>query len=86
MADFYAAAWTDDGLLRWCHHLHRTVFSAVACGVSAGSYVIAVQGGRLRALDSREELDFQALRYDNNVLPNKLRVFVAHIPSEIIMN
>jgi hypothetical protein len=63
---FYFCAWTDSGCLCGCDHFHLTVASAVACTSSAcaGGYVIAVEKGEYRALNQREEAEFQQLMYE----------------------
>jgi hypothetical protein len=58
-AIYYFAAWTDSGCLCSCSHEHQTVGEAVACISCAGSYVIAVQTGVLRALTPEEEAQSQ---------------------------
>jgi hypothetical protein len=62
---YYFCAWTDSGCLRGCDHFHLTVASAVACSseACAGAYVVAVEKGEYRALDGKEEAEFQALMY-----------------------
>lgn len=62
---YYFAAWTDSGCLCGCDHFHMTVASAVACTAStcAGAYVVAVEKGEYRALDTKEETEFQELMY-----------------------
>ncbi|HYL12144.1 MAG TPA: hypothetical protein VEV41_03865, partial [Terriglobales bacterium] len=60
---YYFAAWTDSNCLLGCDHHHETVISAVACCVLAGSYVIAVENGDLRALNDQEEAEFQYAMY-----------------------
>ena len=62
---YYFAAWTDSGCLCGCDHFHMTVASAVACTsyAMAGAYVIAVEKGEYRALDPKEEAEFQDLMY-----------------------
>ena len=62
---YYFAAWTDSGCLCGCDHFHMTVASAVACTAStcAGAYVVAVEKGEYRALDKKEEAEFQELMY-----------------------
>jgi hypothetical protein len=86
MSTFYMAAWTDSEMLLGCDHLHTTIASAVACGTTAGSYVIAVEGGKLRALNPREEREFQVLRYGNNGQSNVARAIVPFVLIRIIMN
>ena len=62
---YYFCAWTDSHCLCGCDHFHLTIASAVACSSStmAGAYVIAVEKGEYRALDKREETEFQELMY-----------------------
>jgi hypothetical protein len=59
---FYAAN-TDSGMIIACEHQHATVTSAVACIASAGGYVVAVQKGRERQLNNKEEREFQEAMY-----------------------
>jgi hypothetical protein len=56
---YYFAAWTDSDCLLGCPHEHRTPSEAVPCIAWAGSYVVAVENGVLRALISEEEAQFQ---------------------------
>jgi hypothetical protein len=58
---YYFAAWTDSGCFLGCDHEHPTIISAVSCIPCAGGYVVAVENGELRALNSVEERQFQAL-------------------------
>lgn len=58
---FYFAAWTDSGCFLGCEHEHPTIISAVVCIGCAGGYAVAVENGELRALNSVEERQFQAL-------------------------
>jgi hypothetical protein len=62
---YYFAAWTDSGCLCGCDHFHLTVASAVACTSSGycGAYVVAVEKGECRALNDREEAEFQFRMY-----------------------
>ena len=62
---YYFCAWTDSVCLCGCDHFHMTVASAVACTLSAyaGAYVIAVERGEYRALNAKEEAEFQELMY-----------------------
>ena len=62
---YYFAAWTDSGCLCGCDHQHLTIAAAVVCTLSAGagSYVIAVESGEYRELNSKEESEFQELMY-----------------------
>ena len=62
---WYFAAWTDSGCLLGCDHQHMTLASAVACTASAcaGAYVIAVERGEYRELNTKEEAEFQDLMY-----------------------
>ena len=64
---YYFCAWTDSGCLCGCQHLHLTVASAVACSSSApaGSYVIAVDQGEYRALNTQEETEYGELMYEH---------------------
>ena len=58
---YYFAAWTDSGLFYGCDHKHKTVAEAVYCDAAiqhAGSYVLAVEKGILRALHRIEEVEF----------------------------
>jgi hypothetical protein len=59
---YYFAAWTDSGFLLGCDHEHQSVAEAVDCNSSishAGSYVVAVEDGVLRALTDVEEAEFE---------------------------
>lgn len=62
---YYFAAWTDSGCLCGCDHYHMSVASAVACTWSAyaGAYVVAVEKGEYRALNPKEEKEFQLHMY-----------------------
>jgi hypothetical protein len=62
---YYFCAWTDSGCLCGCDHFHLTIAGAVACTSSAmaGAYVIAVEKGEYRALEPKEEAEFQDLMY-----------------------
>jgi hypothetical protein len=60
---YYFAAWTDSGCLLGCEHHHQTVISAANCISEAGGYVIAVEKGRLRALNDVEEKLFRVALY-----------------------
>ena len=57
----YVAAYaeSDSRNLAGCEHRHLTLCSAVACISSAGGYVVAVERGKLRALNDCEEAEFQ---------------------------
>jgi hypothetical protein len=59
MPSHYIAAYTDSGLFYACEHEHPTVIAAAVCMSSAGSYVVAVENGRLRELNNAEEAEFQ---------------------------
>ena len=52
---YYFAAWTESGCLLGCDHEHHTS----ACMSKPGSYVVAIENGRLRALNDAEEAEFQ---------------------------
>jgi hypothetical protein len=74
----YFAAWTDSGCFLGCNHEHQTVASAVACIPCAGGYVVAVEDGRLHALNDNEVIEFQAAMYgvpevERVVPPNRLK-------------
>ena len=56
---YYFAAWTESGCLLGCDHEHHTIASASACMSKPGSYVVAIENGRLRALNDAEEAEFQ---------------------------
>ena len=62
---YYFAAWDDSGCLCGCDHYHRSVASAVACTRSAcgGAYVVAVENGEYRALNGKEDNEFQFHMY-----------------------
>ena len=76
---YYFCAWTDSGCLCGCQHFHRTVISAVACSSSAqaGSYVIAVEKGEYRALNTKEEAEFHALMYEH---PERRQAIILYWP------
>jgi hypothetical protein len=59
----YFTAWTDSECLLGCDHEHKTVTSAAACSSTAGSYVVAVENGKLRQLNDSEETEFQDAMY-----------------------
>lgn len=63
----YFCAWTDSGCLCGCQHFHLTLASAVACSSSAqaGSYVIAVEKGEYRELNTKEEAEYRELMYEH---------------------
>jgi len=63
----YYAASTDSGCLLVCDHEHQTVISAAACMSCAAGYVVAVENGRLRALNEAEEAEFQHALYGGMV-------------------
>jgi hypothetical protein len=63
----YFAAWTDSGCLLGCEHLHGSVISAANCISEAGGYVVAVQNGRLRALNDKEEKLFQLALHGTSI-------------------
>jgi len=75
----YFCAWTDSGCLCGCEHFHLTVASAVACSSSAqaGSYVIAVEKGEYRALNTTEEAEYQELMYEH---PEPRQAVILHWP------
>ena len=56
---YYSAVWTDSGCLLSCWHEHPTINEAAACINNAGSYVLAIENGVLRALTVEEEAEFQ---------------------------
>ena len=60
---YYFAAWTDSGCLLGCEHHHQTVISAANCISEAEGYVIAVEKGKLRALNAVEEKLFSVALY-----------------------
>lgn len=70
----YFAAWTDSGFLLGCDHQHMTVVSAANCISTAGGYVIAVENGRLRELNDKEEREFQLALYGGQIVRGGLRV------------
>jgi hypothetical protein len=56
----YDVAYSDDrSITGTCSHQHRTVASAVACMLSARDYVIAYENGVVRALNAREEAEYE---------------------------
>jgi hypothetical protein len=65
---YYFAAYTDSGCLCGCNHEHATVISAIACISAAGGYVVAVEDGQLRELNSSEEEEFQLAMYHGEIL------------------
>lgn len=76
---YYFGAWTDSECLCGCLHFHLTVASAVACVSSAhcGSYVIAVEKGEYRELNTTEGAEFQKLMYEH---PERKRADILHWP------
>jgi hypothetical protein len=62
---YYFAAWTDSGCLCGCDHYHMSIASAVACtsATACGAYVVAVEKGEYRALNDKEEKQFQLHMY-----------------------
>lgn len=72
---YYIAAWTDGGSLLRCRHLHQTVISAANCISEAGGYVIAVEKGRLRALNDVEEEQFRYAYYGPKTSETRLLGF-----------
>jgi len=58
-ATYRAASAESKFCLIACSHDHLTVYSAAACISCAGGYVVAVEGGVLRALSDGEEAEFQ---------------------------
>ena len=86
MALFYFAAWTDSGCLLGCSHEHKTVTSAVACISCAGGYVVAVEGGALRELNSKEEAEFQYANYGFESERRKAGAVVPMIPAKVLLN
>ena len=69
---YYFAAFTDSGCLCGCHHEHATVISAVACTSAAGGYVVAVEDGQLRELNTSEEREFQLAMYNGEVMVRRI--------------
>ncbi len=56
----YDVAYSDDfAIIGTCSHQHRTVASAAACMTSARDYVIAYENGVARALNAREEAEYE---------------------------
>ena len=81
----YFAAWTDSGFLLGCDHLHGSVISAANCISEAGGYVVAVQSGRLRALNDEEEKLFQMAMYGASLASTRSAVFeVLRIPKSVL--
>jgi hypothetical protein len=72
---YYFAAWTDSGCLLGCQDHHQTVISAANCISVAGGYVIAVENGKLRALNEAEEELFRLAYYGVNAVASRLIVF-----------
>lgn len=62
---YYICAWTNSHCLCACDHRHSTIPSAVACTGSAcaGAYLVAVEDGEYRELNTKEEAQFQDLMY-----------------------
>ena len=60
---YYLAAYTDGGCVVRCLHRHSAVHAAAACISTAGGYVVAVQNGRMRELNRREEEQYQKAMY-----------------------
>ena len=85
---YYFAAWTNSGCLCGCDHNHPTVLSAVVCAQSAGagSYVVSVEDGQYRALDKKEERDFQLAMYGTGILRSSLRALQSLRLTEPILN
>jgi hypothetical protein len=89
MADlYYFAAWTNSGCLCGCDHNHPTVVSAVVCAQSAGagSYVVAVEDRQYRALDKKEEREFQLAMYGAGILRGTLRALRSLTLTQAILN
>jgi hypothetical protein len=78
---YYFAAWTDSGCLLGCEHHHRTVISAANCISEAGGYVVAVEKGKLRALNDGEEELFRLAYYG---VKARARRFVAFKPARAL--
>jgi hypothetical protein len=72
---YYFSAWTDSGCLLGCEHLHSSVISAANCISEAGGYVIAVEKGRLRALDQGEEKLFELAIHGGSLVTSRWVVF-----------
>ena len=68
----YFAAYTDLGCLCGCDHEHATVISAVACISAPGGYVVAVEDGQLRELNSSEEREFQLAIYHGEIVVRRI--------------
>ena len=56
---YYFAASTEQWFPPRMRTRNPTVISAAACMSSAGSYVVAVENGKLRELNDAEEREFQ---------------------------
>jgi hypothetical protein len=56
-----------------CNHAHATVISAVACIVSAGDYILALEDGVFRILNNVEQVEYEYAVYgraiDRSVSP-----------------
>jgi len=72
---YYFAAWTDSGCLLGCDHHHRTVISAATCVSEAGGYVVAVEEGKYRALNQKEEELFRLAYYGVHAIVRRLVAF-----------
>jgi hypothetical protein len=82
---YYLAAYTDSGCLMSCDHEHATVISAVACISAAGGYVVAVEDGQYRELNTSEEKDFQLAMYHGEILVRgRMRLWPKGVP--LILN
>jgi len=65
----YFAAFSDSRCIEGCDHEHATVASAVACISTAGGYVIAVENGQNRELNTEEERQFQSAMFGIETSP-----------------
>jgi hypothetical protein len=85
---YYFAAWTNSGCLCGCDHNHPTVLSAVVCAQSAGagSYVVSVEDGQYRALNNKEEREFQLAMYGPAILGDSARTLPSLRLSAPILN
>lgn len=67
----YVCAWTESMGMCGCDHFHPTVASAMACPCfsrQAGSYVVAVENGKYRALKPDDKL--QVITNNNQARQN----------------
>ena len=83
---YFFAASTDSGCLVGCEHQHLTVISAANCISNAGGYVIAIEDGKMRALNDHEEKQFRLALYGGNIVSGRLVVFTPLKISNPLLN